>query len=71
MLFLGERATLLFGELTKRDVFNLGFLLLALCGRPAWILHILAVVAGVILVSGLKSLFVTRLSGARVVRAAD
>ena len=71
ILFLGEWATALFSQLTKRDVFNLGFMLLALCGRPAWILHILAAVAGVILVFGLKSLFVTRLSGARVVRATD
>ena len=71
ILFLGEWATALFLQLTKRDVFNLGFMLLALCGRPAWILHILAAVAGVILVFGLKSLFVTRLSGARVVRATD
>ena len=56
MLKLGQRATLFFGQATKRDVFNFGFMLLALCGLPSLILHILAIVACVILVLAVRNL---------------
>ena len=55
MLGLGERAASFFSQATKRDVFNFGFMLLALCGFPSSILHILAVVACVIIVLALKN----------------
>ena len=56
LLFLGDGLTSLFGQLTKRDVFNFGFMLLALCGRPSWILHILALCACAIVVVAVKDL---------------
>jgi hypothetical protein len=56
LLFLGKGAASLFSELTKRDVFNFGFMLLALCGWPQWILHILGVTAGAIAIFALKDL---------------
>ncbi|MEP7014585.1 MAG: CDP-alcohol phosphatidyltransferase family protein [Verrucomicrobiota bacterium] len=56
MLFAGQRAASFFGELTKRDVFNFAFMLMALCGRASWVLHIIAVTACVIVVLTLKSL---------------
>src|SRR5262249_16480475 len=34
MLRLGQRATSFFGQATKRDVFNFGFMFLAFCGSP-------------------------------------
>lgn len=56
MLFLGERLTSLFVQLTKRDVFNLCFALFILCGRSSWVLHILATVACGISLMAVKSL---------------
>ncbi len=60
MLFAGERATSVFAEATKRDVFNFGFMILALCGRASWILHILAVSGCAIMVLMLKNMFVPK-----------
>ena len=60
MLFLGEGAASFFSEITKRDVFNFIFMLLALCGRPAWILHILATCAVGIVIFTVKDLSATR-----------
>ena len=56
LLFLGDGLTSFFGQATKRDVFNFGFMLLALCGRPSWILHLLAICACAIMVLGVKDL---------------
>ncbi len=56
MLMLSQRATSFFAQATKRDVFNFGFMLLALCDRPSWILHVLAVCACVIIILALKNL---------------
>ena len=61
MMFLGERATLFFSHATKRDVFNFLFLLLALCGLPALILHLLAFTAVIILILAAKKLLQPRL----------
>ncbi len=55
MLSLGEAATSVFGELTKRDVFNFVFMLLALCGLAQWVLHILAVCACLIVLLAVKA----------------
>jgi hypothetical protein len=55
MLHLGEWLTSAFSQLTKRDAFNFGFMLLAIAGRPSWILHILALVAVVIGILGLRN----------------
>ena len=55
MLSLGEAATSIFGELTKRDVFNFVFMLLALCGLAQWVLHILAVCACLIVLLAVKT----------------
>jgi hypothetical protein len=72
MLLLGEGATAIFSQLTKRDVFNLGFLLLAVCGQASWILHVLAFVACAILMFGVKNLFAARLPKTRAaMRATD
>ncbi len=57
LLSLGDRAARIFGELTKRDVFNFVFMLLALCGLAAWVLHIIAFSAFLIAVLALKELF--------------
>jgi hypothetical protein len=65
MLLLGQRATSFFGQATKRDVFNFGFMLLALCGRPSWILHILATCACVIIILALKNLLAAPLKANR------
>ncbi len=54
VLFLGDRLTSLFSQLTKRDVFNFVFMLLALMGWPQGILHILAVCACAIAIVALK-----------------
>ncbi|MGI8889694.1 MAG: CDP-alcohol phosphatidyltransferase family protein [Chthoniobacterales bacterium] len=43
-------------QLTKRDVAVLFFLVLGIMGWPAWILHLLGVVAAVSLLLGLKSI---------------
>ena len=59
MLGLGERAASFFSHATKRDVFNFGFMLLALCGLPSWILHILAAVACAVMILSVKNLFVS------------
>ena len=66
LLFLGKGAASLFSELTKRDVFNFGFMLLALCGWPQWILHILAVSAGAIAIFAVKDLLSPALDPKRV-----
>ncbi len=44
-------------QLTKRDVAVLFFLVLGIVGRPAWILHLLGVVAAFSLLLGLKAIF--------------
>ncbi len=56
MLFLGERLTSFFVQLTKRDVFNFAFALFILCGRSRWVLHILAAVACGISVMAMRNL---------------
>ena len=55
MLSLGGAATSVFGELTKRDVFNFVFMLLALFGLAQWVLHILAVCACLIVLVAVKA----------------
>lgn len=45
LLFFGDRLTWWLIQLTKRDVALVAFLLLALAGRPGWILHLLGAVA--------------------------
>lgn len=57
-LRFGEGVASFFSEATKRDVFNFGFMLLALCGLPHLILHILAVCAGAILLLALKNFLI-------------
>ena len=57
MLSFGEAITRFFGELTKRDVFNFVFMILALCGRPQWVLHILAFCACAIVIFAVKEIF--------------
>ncbi len=57
LLSLGNGAARFFGELTKRDVFNFVFMLLALCGLAAWVLHLIAFSACLIAVLALKELF--------------
>ncbi len=71
MLSFGESFTSVFAQMTKRDVFNFGFLILALCGRASWILHILAATAAVILAIGLKGLIAGRLAPNRPVVGTD
>ncbi len=68
MLLLGDSATSFFSDMTKRDVFNFGFMLLAICGLPAWILHILAVSAVAITLVAFKNLLrpVLRANRARI-----
>ena len=61
MLSFGEGATSFFGELTKRDVFNFSFMLLAVCGLASWVLHILALCAGAVLVLAIKEMLVSTL----------
>ena len=56
MLSVGNRITSFFGELTKRDVFNFVFMLLAVCGLPQWVLHILALCACLIVALGIKDM---------------
>lgn len=47
ILFLGEHFAWWLVQLTKRDMAMLAFLILALIGRPEYILHLLFLVAGV------------------------
>ncbi len=61
MLRFGENVTSFFSQATKRDVYSLGFMLLALCNLPALILHILAVVACVIIALALKKLLASQM----------
>jgi hypothetical protein len=51
VLFLGGGVVKFFVQATKRDVQIFAFTLFALCGRPQWILHILATcaIAGLLL----------------------
>ena len=56
VLSFGEGATSFFGELTKRDVFNFSFMLLAVCGLASWVLHIIALCAGAVLVLAIKEM---------------
>ena len=57
MLLVGERGTWLFSELTKRDVFNFIFMIIIVCGRPSWVLHIFALCACAITILALKNVF--------------
>lgn len=59
ILSAGDGATSFFGQLTKRDVFNFVFMLLALVGFAQWVLHILAVCACAIIAFGIKDLLRT------------
>ena len=68
MLRLGEGLTSFFGQATKRDVFNFGFMLLALCGLPHLILHILAICAGAIAVLAFRNLLTPALDASRAGR---
>lgn len=65
MLFLGERLTSFFVQLTKRDVFNFAFAVFILCGRSRWVLHILAAVACGISVMAMRTLFTMALATQR------
>ncbi len=51
----GGKLAALFSQITKRDFFNFGFLLLALLGWPQGILHILAICGIAIAVVAVKS----------------
>jgi len=42
--------------LTKRDVFNFVFMSIIVCGRPSWVLHIIAACACTIMIFALKNL---------------
>jgi len=55
MLRLGETFAYWVIQLTKRDVALLGFVLLAVIGQPAWILHLLFAVTAISLALALKS----------------
>jgi len=57
MLAIGERGTVFFNEVTKRDVFNFIFMVIILCGRPSWVLHIVALCACAIMILALKNFF--------------
>jgi hypothetical protein len=57
MLAAGERFTDFFSQMTKRDVFNFGFFVLALLGRAAWVLHIFGACALIILGLAVGRLF--------------
>ncbi len=59
MLSAGESATSFFGQLTKRDVFNFVFMLLAVAGFAQWVLHILAFCACAIIALGIKDMLTT------------
>ena len=59
MVFFGEDLTSFFVQATKRDVFNLAFALLILCGWPQAVLHILATVAFAIAIFALRDLMAT------------
>lgn len=61
LLSLGDGAVRIFGEATKRDVFNFVFLLLALCGLAGCILHLIAFSAFLIAALALKELFTSAL----------
>jgi hypothetical protein len=65
MLRFGEGVTSFFGQATKRDVFNFGFMLLALCGWPHYVLHILAMCACAIALLALKNLLTPSLGASR------
>ncbi len=53
LLFLGEKLVWWLFQLTKRDVANLLFLVLAIAGRPQWILHLWTAVTAVSLLLAL------------------
>jgi CDP-L-myo-inositol myo-inositolphosphotransferase len=55
ILLLGEKAASWLIQLTKRDVAMLFFVLLAVIGQPAWILHLLLGVTAISLALALKS----------------
>jgi hypothetical protein len=53
LLFLGEKVVWWLFQLTKRDVAIFLFLLLAIAGRPQWILHLWIAVSTVTLLLAL------------------
>jgi phosphatidylglycerophosphate synthase len=53
---LGERFTSWLVQLTKRDFAMLGFVVLALIGQPAWILHLLGATAAISLGLAVKAM---------------
>ena len=53
---IGAGVTSFVSDLTKRDVFNFVFMLIIVCGRPSWVLHIIAACACTIMVLALKNL---------------
>ncbi len=59
VLVLGEGVVLFFVELTKRDVFNFSFMLLAFCGRAHWIMHIVAFCATISMLLTLRTMMVS------------
>lgn len=61
MLAISEGFTSFFSHMTKRDVFQFGFLVIALCGKPSWILHIMAGAAAIILLLAIERLLSTRI----------
>jgi CDP-alcohol phosphatidyltransferase len=67
LIRMGTGITSLVADLTKRDVFNFFFMLVIICGRPNWVLHIIAVCACVITFLALKSLLLPSL-GAKQAR---
>lgn len=56
LLLLGDSVTTVFSELTKRDVYLFGLLILIWCDRPNWVLQILAIAACLISILAVKEL---------------
>jgi CDP-alcohol phosphatidyltransferase len=58
---IGTGITSFVSALTKRDVFNFVFMLIIVCGRPSWVLHIIAACACAIMILAIKNLLTTPL----------
>ena len=58
---IGTGITSFVSHLTKRDVFNFVFMLIIVCGRPSWVLHIIAACACTIMLLAIKNLLTTPL----------
>ena len=56
LLHISAGITSFVSDLTKRDVFNFVFMSIIVCGRPSWVLHIIAACACTIMIFALKNL---------------